>query len=246
MGMNSYRDTAVVLRVHKLGEADRIITLLSGRYGKIRAAAKGIRRTSSRFGARLEPFSHIDVQLHVGRSLDVITQVQTLDAFGVDIIKDYGVYTTACAVLETADQLTPEEGLAVPRVFTLVVSALRALAEGEREPGLVLDAFLLRALAHSGWAPAITECAKCADPGPHRAFSVEAGGSVCPRCRPAKSVLPHQDTLVHMAALRNGNWARVEDVEPAQRREASGLIAALLQWHLERSLRTLPLVERVQ
>ena len=77
--MSLYRDTCVVLRVQKLGEADRIITLLSQRHGKIRAVAKGVRRTSSRFGARLEPFGHIDVQLLEGRSLDVVSQVEGLD-----------------------------------------------------------------------------------------------------------------------------------------------------------------------
>jgi len=65
----TYRDEAVVLRTHKLGEADRIITMLSRRHGKIRAVAKEIRRTTSKFGARLEPFSHIDLQLAVGHTL---------------------------------------------------------------------------------------------------------------------------------------------------------------------------------
>src|SRR5690625_5651353 len=70
-----YRDEAIVLRTHKLGEADRIVTLLTRNYGQVRAVAKGVRRTSSKFGARLEPFSVIDVQLYAGRNLDVITQV---------------------------------------------------------------------------------------------------------------------------------------------------------------------------
>ena len=107
--MSLYRDTGIVLRVHKLGEADRIITLLTRRYGKVRAVAKGVRRTTSRFGARVEPFCHVDVQLHTGRTLDVITQVQTLDAFGVHIVDDYQRYTAACAVLETVDRLAAED-----------------------------------------------------------------------------------------------------------------------------------------
>ena len=77
-----YRDTGVVLRVQKLGEADRIVTLLTRRRGKVRAVAKGVRRTRSRWGARLEPFNHVDVQCYTGRSLDVVTQAQTVDAFG--------------------------------------------------------------------------------------------------------------------------------------------------------------------
>ncbi len=94
-----YRDTGVVLRCQKLGEADRIVTLLTHRHGKVRATAKGIRRTTSKFGARLEPFGHVDLQLHTGRSLDIITQVQTIDAFGGGLVVDYPRYTAGCALL---------------------------------------------------------------------------------------------------------------------------------------------------
>ena len=87
--MKTYRDEAVVLRTHKLGEADRIITLLTSRNGQVRAVAKGIRKTTSRFGARLEPFSLVSLQLHRGRSLDIVTQVETISAYGKAIAADY-------------------------------------------------------------------------------------------------------------------------------------------------------------
>jgi DNA repair protein RecO (recombination protein O) len=239
-----YRDTGVVLRVHKLGEADRIVTLLTQRHGKVRAVAKGIRRTTSRFGARLEPFAHVDAQFYAGRSLDIVTQVQTLDAFGVGLVDDYARYTAACAVLETADRLAAEEGEPAPRLYLMVAGALRALSGRERDASLVLDAFLLRAMSHAGWAPAITECARCGAPGPHRAFSVPAGGAVCSRCQPPGSSRPAEATLALLDALLHGDWADA-DAAPAQiRSQASGLVAAHLQWHLERELRSLPLVER--
>ena len=107
--MRLYRDRAVVLRQHKLGEADRIVTLLTRDNGLVRAVAKGVRRTRSKFGSRLEPFAHIDVQLHPGRNLDIVTQVVSIDAFATDIVSDYGRYTSACAVLETAERLAGEE-----------------------------------------------------------------------------------------------------------------------------------------
>jgi DNA repair protein RecO (recombination protein O) len=239
-----YRDTGVVLRVQKLGEADRIITLLTQKHGKVRAVAKGVRRTTSRFGARVEPFAHVDVQFYTGRTLDVITQVQTLDAFGVGIVNDYQRYTTGSTVLETADRLCPEEGDPVLRLYLLVVGALRALADRERDASLVLDAFLLRAMAFAGWAPAVSECARCNEPGPHGSFSVPAGGSVCPRCRPPGSANPSQETLRLLEALMHGAWQQADAASPSARREGSGLVAALLQWHLERQLRSLPLVER--
>ena len=76
-----YRDEAIVLRTHKLGEADRIVTLLTRQHGRVRAVAKGVRRTTSRFGSRLEPFTHVDLQLAEGRNLDVITQAETIQPF---------------------------------------------------------------------------------------------------------------------------------------------------------------------
>ncbi|MQA11983.1 MAG: DNA repair protein RecO [Pseudonocardiaceae bacterium] len=242
--MSLYRDIGIVVRVQKLGEADRIITLITRKYGKVRAVAKGVRRTGSRFGARLEPFGHVDVQFYTGRSLDVVTQVQTVDAFGVGIVGDYQRYTAGSAILETADRLCAEEGEPVLRLYLLVAGALRALAGGQRDSTLVLDAFLLRAMAFAGWAPAITECARCATPGPHTAFNVAAGGAMCSRCRPPGSVNPGADVLGLLDALMIGEWEPAEASHTSARRQASGLIAAHLQWHLERGLRSLPLVER--
>ncbi len=130
--MRLYRDRAVVLRQHKLGEADRIVTLLTRDHGLVRAVAKGVRRTRSKFGARLEPFAHIDVQLHPGRNLDIVTQVVSIDAFATDIVSDYGRYTCACAMLETAERLAGEERAPAPALHRLTVGALRAVADGSR------------------------------------------------------------------------------------------------------------------
>ena len=106
--MPLYRDEAIVLRTQKLGEADRIVTLLTRRLGKVRVVGKGVRRTKSRFGSRLEPGMHIDVQCYEGRNLDTVTQVETLDPWGDAIARDYPSYTAATAVLETCDPLTEE------------------------------------------------------------------------------------------------------------------------------------------
>jgi len=238
-----YRDEAVVLRVQKLGEADRIITLLTKRHGRVRAVAKGVRRTRSKFGATVEPFSHVDVQLYPGRSLDIVTQAESLHAYGEQLVHDYPRYTAGTAVLETAERLTAEEREPSFKLYLLVVGALRALGEG-RDPSLVLDAFLLRALAVSGYQVALKECARCGEVGPHRAFAPSAGGSVCPDCRPAGSASPSTLTLALMIALLEGDWLTAEASDDRVRREASGLVAAYLQWHLERGLRSLPLVER--
>jgi DNA repair protein RecO (recombination protein O) len=239
-----YRDDAVVLRVQKLGESDRIVTLFTRRHGRVRAVAKGVRRTTSRFGGRLEPFGHIDVQLMEGRTLDVVSQVEGIDLYGKSFFADYPRYTAASAIAETAERLTTIEEEPSLRLFLLTLGAIRALALGEHASGLVLDAYLLRAMGVAGWAPALRECAVCGTAGPHRAFSVPAGGSVCPNCRPPGAVNPAPSTITLMAGLAGSDWSEADASEPPARRECSGLVAAHLQWHLERALRSLPLVDR--
>jgi DNA repair protein RecO (recombination protein O) len=239
-----YRDDAVVLRVQKLGESDRIITMLTRRHGRVRAVAKGVRRTMSRFGARLEPFGHVDVQLAEGRTLHTVDQVEGIDLLGRAFLEDYPRYTAASAIAETAERLSPEEHEPSLRLFQLTLGALRSLNAGERPSPLVLDAYLLRAMSYAGWAPALRECAVCGSPGPHRAFSVPAGGSVCPDCRPPGAANPAPSTLTLMSALSEGDWVGAVASPVSVQREASGLVAAHLQWHLERALRSLPLVDR--
>jgi DNA repair protein RecO (recombination protein O) len=249
-----YRDEAVVLRVHKLGEADRIVTLLTRRHGRVRAVGKGVRRTTSRFGARLEPGSHIDIQLYSRlpegqaapdgrRALDVVQQTESIDAFGARLASDYARWTALSAICETVERLT-EEGEPALRLFLLLVGALRALATRGHDAELVLDAFLIRAMSNAGWEPALRACAKCSQPGPHAAFNVAVGGAVCDDCRPPGSARPQPATVALLAALLDGDWAVADASAPATRREASGLVAAHLQWHLERGLRSLPLVDR--
>jgi DNA repair protein RecO (recombination protein O) len=238
-----YRDEAVVLRVQKLGEADRIITLLTRRNGRVRAVAKGVRRTRSKFGATVEPFSHVDLQLYAGRSLDIVVQADSLTAYGEQLVSDYGRYTAGTAVLETAERLTAEEREPSLRLFLLVVGALRALAGGGPD-GIEPRDPSLGAMSVAGYAPALTDCARCGLAGPHRAFSVPAGGTVCPACRPPAAASPHPAALVLMVDLLTGDWDAAETADARTRKEASGLVAAHLQWHLERGLRSLPLVER--
>ena len=244
-----YRDDAVVLRVQKLGESDRIITLLTRRHGRIRAVARGVRRTMSRFGARLEPFGHVDLQLagdpkEHSASLHSISQVEGIELYGKRFLGDYPRYTAASAIAETAGRLTPVEREPSLRLFQLTLGAVRALSVGEHPSTLVLDAYLLRGMGLAGWAPALAECAVCGTAGRHRAFSVPAGGSVCPDCRPPGAAHPAPATLELMSALTRGDWRLADDAELPHRRECSGLVAAHLQWHLERGLRSLPLVDR--
>jgi DNA repair protein RecO (recombination protein O) len=243
-----YRDDGIVLRTHKLGEADRIITILCRNSGRVRAVAKGIRRTKSRFGARLEPFTHVDLMLHVGRSLDVITQAEVIRPYGEPLAADYPRYTAGVAMLETAERFTPVEKEPALRQLLLLIGGLRSLGGEEHDSRLVLDAFLLRSLAVAGYAPALEECARCGAGTSSRrlpAFAVPAGGMVCATCRPPGAASPAGPTVDLMLALLRGDWENADRSERRNQVECSGLVAAYLQWHLEHSIRSLRHVERV-
>jgi DNA repair protein RecO (recombination protein O) len=241
-----YRDEAVVLRTQRLGEADRIVSLLTRRHGRVRAVAKGVRRTKSKFGARLEPGTHVDLQLYEGRSLDVVTQAETLAPYGAAVAGDYARHTASSAVLEAAERLSAEEREPALRLYLLLVGAMRTLAEASHDAPLVVDAFLLRALAAGGYEMALAACARCgqvAPSGVHRAVLVPAGGVVCSDCRTPGTVLMSESGVRLLTALAEGDWTYADASDARTRREASGAVAAHLQWNLERGLRSLALVE---
>ncbi len=271
--MSLYRDDGIVLRTHKLGEADRIVTVLARKSGRIRAVAKGVRKTRSRFGARLEPFTHVDLLLHAGRTLDVITQAETLRSYGDFLASDYPRYTTGTVMLETAERFTAVEKEPALRQFLLLVGGLRALTDGEHDPRLVLDAFLLRSLAVAGYAPALDECAICGTRTPgadaagpdaaspdadgeapdlvatarrrpaRRVFGIAAGGLVCKSCHATGAATASVATIDLMSALLRGDWGLADATERRYQVECSGLVAAYVQWHLEHSIRSLRHVE---
>ena len=122
--MSLYRDEGVVLRTSKLGEADRIITILTRGHGKIRAVAKGVRRTKSRFGARLEPFMRVDVLIAEGRSLDVVSQAEAVAAYGAPIAADYAAYEAANVIVETIDKIASTEHEQLHGNWTIIGAAV--------------------------------------------------------------------------------------------------------------------------
>jgi DNA repair protein RecO (recombination protein O) len=184
------------------------------------------------------------LQIAEGRSLDVVTQAVTLDPFGGRIGSDYERYTAGTVMLETAERLVVEDKEPALQQFLLLVGALRAMCEVGRAPGLVLDSFLLRSLAVAGYAPTFEACARCGTEGPHRSFSPAAGGMLCPGCRVPGAANPAPGTVVLLGALLTGDWPVAEASDPRNRREANGLVAAYLQWHLERGLKSLAHVQR--
>ena len=150
----------------------------------------------------------------------------------------------ATVMLETAERLVVEDKEPALQQFLLLVGALRTMSEGERTPSQVLDSFLLRSLSVAGYAPTFETCARCGLEGPHRSFSPAAGGMLYATCHVPGSASPAPQTVELLGALLAGNWPAVEASEPRHRKEANGLVAAYLAWHMERGLKSLSHLER--
>lgn len=235
----SYRDLAVILRTQKLGESDRIITLLTARHGLIRAVAKGVRRTQSKFGATVEPFMVADVQLVHGRSLDIITQAQGRGAYGPMIAADYDKYTAGCAIVEVAERLTDSGAAEEATQFQLLRGALSALARGLHPPDVVMCSYLLRALSAAGWQVTWTVCVGCGAPGPHTGFHPGSGGPVCADCRPPGTRTVHTGTMVLLDALQHGRWDDTAQASPDLHHEALAVTTEYVHHHMERRISSL-------
>lgn len=238
MSARTYHDTGVVLRTHKLGEADRILVILTAEHGKVRAVAKGVRKTTSKFGGRLEPLAHVNLLVRVGRSLDTISQVETIDHFR-PLRTDLTLLTNAMAMVEAIDQISPERE-PVPHLYRMLLGGLRTVAAGPS--ALVVPAFFWKLLAADGVAPELDSCVSCGSPGPLVAFSVEEGGALCRTCRRGAALSDAALTLLRrilggdlVAALR-------EPASPAGH-EVEVLAVRSLEHHLERRLRAVALLE---
>ena len=242
--MPLYQDEGVVLRTAKLGEADRIITLLTRDHGKIRAVAKGVRRTKSRFGGRLEPFMRVDVLVAEGRSLDVISQAESISAYAGPICADYGAYAAANVIAETADKLVAGEHERMTMQYRLVLGALNALAKHAHDSNAIGDSYVMRALALAGWTPRLRACVVCGDPidaGGTWYFSIPAGGVMCSADHTPESMLIPWNTLCQMQALVDGDWGEL-DTAPLTA-ETRQLVEKWGEYYLERPIRSLRLLD---
>lgn len=236
--MTLYRDEGVVLRTIKLGEADRIATIATRSRGKVRAVVKGVRRTSSRWGARMEPLSHVAILCWSGRGdLDVVNQAEVLDTFG-HLREDYDRLAAALSMLEAVDHVS-QEGHPNPQLYRMLVGALRTLED--RGGPLVLPAFYMKLLALEGAAPVLDSCAACGAPAGDGlvAFDIGSGGALCRRCRSGRSISP--EALALLRRILEGDLASVlaEHTEPGPlAAELDDIATRSLEHQLERRLRS--------
>ncbi|MGB3412818.1 MAG: DNA repair protein RecO [Microthrixaceae bacterium] len=237
--MSLYRDSAVVLRTYKLGEADRIVVLLTRGHGKVRAVAKGVRRTGSKFGSRLEPGSHIQVQLHEGRGdLDIVTQTETIDSHR-RTREDLTRLSRTSSLLEAVDQLAQDRE-SNPKLYDMLVGGIRTVEE--RNPAMIAAAFFLKLLAFEGVSPELDECVECGEPGGPFGWAVEAGGVRCRSCGGGRPV--SDDALSVSRAVLGGGLNVVLDLpEGAVTHEVEAMATTALEAHIERRLRALRLLD---
>jgi DNA repair protein RecO (recombination protein O) len=240
-----YRDEGVVLRTYRLGEADRIVVLLTRGRGKVRAVAKGIRKTKSKFGARLEPGGHVNLLMYEGRELDIVNQAETVDHYR-SLREDLERMTDVMAMLEAVDQVA-QEGEPNAPLFRMLTGALRTLGEADQRPVLLVAAFYWKLLALEGVSPVLEECVVCASEGTVIAddelvaFDFVEGGALCRRHRRGPMIDP--DALVLIQRILGGGLAGVL-TEPAGPAAAavSALATTALEAHLERRLRAVHLL----
>lgn len=241
----SYRTRGIVLRTYKLAEADRIIVILTADHGQVRAVAKGVRRTTSKFGSTLEPFMHTRLQLVPRRGLDIIAQTETIHPYGMMLTNDYDTFGAASAMVETAEELTREDSAADGAIqYQLLHGAIAALARRAAAPLMLLTSYLLRALTLAGWAPTFNECSRCGVEGQHNWLSVALGGVVCDDCAPPQTPYATDADIALLAALLEGDWPVVEEAQPGQMRQAASFVAEYLQYHLEKNLQSLSVMEQ--
>ena len=233
-------DQGIVLRSFPFGEADKVVVLLSPNNGKLRTVAKGVRKTKSRFGGRLEAFCHVDLVLYEGRNLDTITQVSMIEPFH-DLRSDLDRMVAAGAMVEIADAVGQENESSV-RLFLLLQRGLRALDAGPEHPDLV-TAYLLKAAETIGVAPALDICASCGRTEDLRRFSFPAGGVLCERCRTPGAYALREGLTGYLAGLAAADLAEMPEGDERFTGEARGVARRFIEYHLERQIQSLAVLD---
>jgi DNA repair protein RecO (recombination protein O) len=236
-----YRAEAIILKRMNLGEADRILTLYTHKYGKIRAIAKGVRRPTSRKRGHVELFMRSRLLLAQGRSLDIITQAEVIDAY-MPLRRDLWRTTYACYAAELLDHFTPEEESS-PALFNLLQDVLKWIG-GETDLDRLMRYYELRLLDLVGFRPQLFDCVRChTEIKPERNyFSYNQGGIVCPQCAQAQSKL-RPLALQPLKVLRffqthHYDACRSIRISTSTHYEAEDVMHHYIAYHLERQLKS--------
>jgi DNA repair protein RecO (recombination protein O) len=236
-----YHDTGVVLRTYKLRESDRIVVFHTAENGKVRAVAKGVRKTKSRFGARLEPMSHVKLLLYRGRELDIVSQAEAVEPLA-PMLSSLDRASQGLAVVEAVDQLSLEREPNI-QLYRMLVGVLRTIATSPSP--LNVAAFYWKLLANEGMRPELDRCLRCGEQEPDAqfvAFDLNEGGVLCRNCRSGQSISP--PALAILRDILGGHLVRALALEesPATH-EVSSLATRALEFHIERHLKAVAMFE---
>ena len=239
--LRTYRADALVLKSVPLGEADLLVTLFSREAGKVRAVAKGARRSTAKLVGHLEPLTVTRLALSRGRSLDVVSQAETLENF-TSLKTDLAAVSRGLQVAELVDGFGSESSPNEP-LYQLALSTLSAIGQAPGDD-LPLLHFQLHLLAVSGLLPELRNCVECRrdiEPDRHR-YSADGGGVFCPDCTPDQAGL-RPLSLRALKVLRLLSRSHAADLptlslDPALTRELKAILTGTVQYWLDKEIRT--------
>jgi DNA repair protein RecO (recombination protein O) len=236
--VREFDDDAVVLRTYKTGESDRIVVLWTRTHGKVRVLAKGIRKTTSRLGATLEPLSFVHIDLVKSRGdLYIARHVQHRERLGV-LRGSYQRINAGYSVVEVVDAI-PSDDVADEGIFELVIRVLLTLDQEEFDPTLVPASFFFKLLAHDGSEPVVDCCVNCGRKGPLVAFDAQVGGTLCSNCRSGRSI--SADALALIRRILGGDLATVlHETSPTGAGEVMAIAHEAIEQHFGKRLKVVP------
>ncbi len=245
----TYRTEALSLRKMPLGEADLLLTLYTRDAGKLRAVAKGARKTTSRLVGHFEPITLNRLALAKGRNLDIVTQAQVIDNFS-DLKSDLTGLTQGLYIVELLDGFGSEAN-PNPELYQLSLEALRAVGRAP-ESEMPLRFFELHLLRASGLMPELYDCVECRrtlEPGQHR-FSPDRGGTLCLECQPPETSVRSLSlsTLKVLRMLHRTPLPEIPDLNMGQTvaLELKSVLGATVRYWLDKEIRSNSFLEHLQ
>jgi DNA repair protein RecO (recombination protein O) len=246
-----YRTEGVVLRRQDLGEADRLTTIYTRDYGKLRLVAKGVRKPRSRKAGHLEPFTRVSLLIARGRELDIITQAETIEDYSVlrNNLDDVG---HASYIVELVDRFSVEEGEGNHAQYQLILKSFDRLTEDEYPPSSVILYFQMRLLDFVGYRPELFRCVGCgSEIRPEgQFFSSQQGGILCPNCGRGKQ----NNRSISLAGLKVLRHYQRNNFETASKpkvsrelfQEVEHLMEGYINYLIERQLNVPSFMRRIE
>jgi DNA repair protein RecO (recombination protein O) len=242
----SYKTEAVVLRSFRLGEADRVLHLYTRDRGRVGAVAKGVRKTKSRFGARLEPFSHVELLLHQGSGeLHTVTGASLVDPHRPTREDRYrlsvGLVGAESMLRLFVEQEENERAFEAVTRFLAAADAIAAGRRGRASLDPLALGFQLKLLWLSGYLPQLDACVECGSPDELVGYLPSAGGAVCTACAPPEAVELSPEGFRAVRALLLTPLADAHDLALGERaaRDALAVVVTSYEFHGGFRLRTL-------